>query len=86
MRTFRKKPVEISAFRYGYDEYPQWFIDAIKKDSSRIISGVKCIIIDTLEGDMKASPGDYIIQGIKGEIYPCKADIFELSYDEVKKS
>ena len=37
--------------------------------------------IDTLEGVMVASFGDYIIKGVKGEFYPCKPDIFELTYD-----
>ena len=41
-------------------------------------------IIHTLEGDMKASVGDYIITGVKGEQYPCKPDIFEKTYDAVK--
>ena len=41
-------------------------------------------IIHTLEGDMKASVGDYIITGVKGEQYPCKPDIFEKTYEEVK--
>ena len=40
-------------------------------------------IIQTLEGDMIANHGDYIIKGIEGEIYPCKASIFENSYDKV---
>ena len=38
------------------------------------------VIIPTLEGDMKAIKGDYIIKGIKGEFYPCKPDIFQLTY------
>ena len=42
------------------------------------------ILIPTLEGDMKASPGDYIIKGVKGEFYPCKPDIFELTYEPVQ--
>ena len=42
------------------------------------------ICIHTLEGNHWASPGDYVIQGIKGEFYPCKPDIFEKSYKEVK--
>lgn len=41
------------------------------------------ILIPTLEGDMKALPGDYIIKGVKGEFYPCKPDIFELTYEQV---
>lgn len=40
------------------------------------------IIIATLEGAMTAAPGDYIIKGIKGEFYPCKPDIFELTYSK----
>ncbi len=41
------------------------------------------LIIPTLEGDMKASIGDYIITGIHGEQYPCKPDIFKETYEEV---
>jgi hypothetical protein len=40
------------------------------------------LYIETLEGDMKASIGDFIIKGVKGEFYPCKPDIFEESYDK----
>lgn len=75
-----KKPIVIEAFRYGFDEIPDW--------CSKNPSVVHCqslasdhIAIDTLEGEMKAMPGDYIIKGIKGELYPCKADIFEASYN-----
>lgn len=42
------------------------------------------ITIDTLEGKMIAEPGDYIITGINGEVYPCKPDIFKKTYEEVK--
>ena len=42
------------------------------------------ITIKTLEGDMKAQPGDWIITGVKGEQYPCKPDIFELTYEPVE--
>lgn len=38
------------------------------------------LYIETLEGTMKASPGDWIITGVKGEVYPCKPDIFEETY------
>lgn len=41
------------------------------------------LFVRTLEGDMHVSVGDYIIQGVSGELYPCKPDIFEKSYDEV---
>jgi hypothetical protein len=39
------------------------------------------VVIATLEGDMTASPGDWIIKGVKGEFYPCKPDIFEATYE-----
>lgn len=39
------------------------------------------LVISTLEGDMTAQPGDWIITGVKGERYPCKPDIFEATYD-----
>jgi len=45
----------------------------------------KEVIIHTLEGDMKASPGDFIITGIDGEQYPCKPDIFYKTYEEVSE-
>ena len=41
------------------------------------------ISIPTLEGTMIASPGDYIIRGVQGEFYPCRADIFEQTYEPV---
>lgn len=40
------------------------------------------LMIRTLEGDMRATPGDWIIRGVQGEIYPCKPDIFEATYEE----
>ena len=42
------------------------------------------VTIHTLEGDVKANRGDYIIKGVKGEFYPCRQDIFEQTYEEVK--
>lgn len=41
--------------------------------------------IETLEGTHHANPGDYIITGVKGEIYPCKPDIFEMTYEAVSE-
>ena len=45
----------------------------------------KEVVIHTLEGDLTAQPGDYIITGAAGEQYPCRADIFEETYEEVKE-
>ena len=89
MSLFRKKPVVIEAFRWtgGEDqtEDPLWIIDAIKAGTVRfggIEDGI-CLFIDTLEGTHKANSGDYIIRGVKGELYPCKPDIFLMTYEEV---
>ena len=43
-----------------------------------------CLLIPTLEGDMLAQPGDWIIKGVQGEFYPCKPDIFAATYDLVE--
>ena len=76
---YRKKPVEVEAFRYGYDDEPGCFLNSgMVKD----IQNEYCIIC-TLEGDMRGNRGDYIIKGLRGELYPCKPDIFEKSYEKV---
>jgi|CXWL01.1.fsa_nt_gi hypothetical protein len=49
----------------------------------RIVHHGDHLQIPTLEGVMRANDGDYVIQGVKGEIYPCKPEIFEASYDAV---
>ena len=80
-KQYVKKPIRIEAFRFGYDEQPEWSEHGGKV--MIVCSPLKtCAYIDTLEGIMTAEIGDYIIKGIKGEIYPCKADIFEASYNE----
>jgi len=52
--------------------------------SARLWSSDSPLTIHTLEGDMTASPGDYIITGVKGELYPCKPDIFAATYEPVE--
>lgn len=80
---YRKKPLIIDAFKWtgGPDqiEDPLWIVEAIRRGEVHFTPDG--MIIKTLEGDHLASPGDYIIQGIKGEIYPCKPDIFEATYE-----
>jgi hypothetical protein len=90
MPKFRKKPVVIEAFLLG-DEYPDWFSDAVTANTVRTYSNgphgaeprgaIRHIEIQTLEGVMTAVPGEWIIKGVNGEIYPCKPDIFEKSYE-----
>ena len=88
---YRKKPVVIEAFKFGIDNMPEWFFDRVvtkeiilRGESEQWRCPLKCCEIQTLEGVMVGNRGDYIIQGIKGEIYPCKADIFEATYDLVE--
>ncbi|NJM09384.1 MAG: hypothetical protein HC883_00330 [Bdellovibrionaceae bacterium] len=86
---FRKKPVVIEAFMYGYDIPPKWFNDALKagtvEEQHRGCDPEKHpydgVAIKTLEGEMWAGFGCWIIRGVNGELYPCKPDIFEKSYE-----
>lgn len=87
-----KKPVTIECFKYDGDlknsdgayYVPEWAVEAEKvgiiffKDQGEMY-------IKTLEGDHHASVGDYIIKGVNGELYPCKPDIFEKTYDIEEK-
>lgn len=80
---YTKKPVTIEAFRFQIDDcMPDWFIDKVTKKEIVTHEDGTCDI-HTLEGVMRADKGDYIIKGIKGEVYPCKPDIFEDSYEPV---
>lgn len=82
MPRFRKKPVEIDAFRLGQNGQPTpapaWFGSP---DPSSITENG--IIIHTLEGGMLARWGDWIIKGVNGELYPCRDDIFRKTYELV---
>jgi hypothetical protein len=63
---------------------PKWVRDAIIDDTlCPNFKDGKSLVVTTLEGDHIASPGDWIIRGVKGEIYPCKPDIFAMTYDPV---
>ncbi|WP_343118085.1 hypothetical protein, partial [Clostridioides difficile] len=87
MAKFVKKPVEVEAFKLGYDVEPKWFIENDRVCNfmqEKCINGHISCDLKTLEGTMRANKGDYIIQGVKGEIYPCKADIFEMTYEKVE--
>lgn len=77
---FRKKPVVIEAVKWIGEN-----IDEVRMlDGERGISmNGNSLIIHTLEGQMEAKLGDWIIKGIVGEIYPCKPDIFEKTYEPV---
>lgn len=92
MPKFRKKPVEIEAVRFTNEpreiegEEPTWYRAARTIDPGEpgaITWKNGRLEIGTLEGLMTAQPGDWIIRGVAGEIYPCKPDIFAESYEAV---
>lgn len=85
---YRKIPVVIDAFRWtggpDQEEDPSWIIEAIHDGTVTFPGcGTKdCVMrIHTLEGDMTAQQGDYVIRGVNGELYPCKPDIFAKTYE-----
>lgn len=87
---YRKKPIVIDAFCLDGGELPDWFCDARSDGTVRTYAAgtgnpfydpLTHAEIDTLEGTMRAERGDWIIKGVKGEIYPCKPDIFLMTYE-----
>lgn len=86
---YRKLPVVIEAFQWNgqhQKEYPDWLWEAVKCGKVYFENtDPVTMIVKTLEGDHTAKLGDYIIQGIKGELYPCKPDIFEKTYEAVEE-
>lgn len=90
VKQYKKKPVIIEAIQWVGGEESCRALDAlIGNQSARNIElngswdSATEVYIKTLEGTMTASIGDYIIKGVKGELYPCKPDIFEQTYEEV---
>ena len=88
---YRKKPVVIEAFKLNERGLvgENWFWDAVTQNKiithnfGKFYNEPVWREINTLEGVMIAKAGDYIIKGIQGEIYPCKPDIFEQTYESV---
>ena len=86
---YRKKPIVIEAFKLNDKGivWEDWFWDAVKKSiitphNFRTLNPEPAWCeIKTLEGIMLAKAGDYIIRGVNGEIYPCRANIFEKTYE-----
>lgn len=89
MPSFRKKPVVIEAWQWNGEmpdtvNCPKWLLD-----DENLMFGVDgdCnfvgLVISTLEGDLHVSVNDWIIRGVKGELYPCKPDIFAATYEPV---
>lgn len=85
---YRKKPVVIDA--WPWDKWPEEKRSKHLEDGRvpvgawvRMMDG-KTRFVGTLEGDMHASEGDWLIQGVKGELYACKPDIFDATYEPVE--
>lgn len=87
MSSFRKKPVVVEAWRIPLNPEltgsapPAWLMAALLSRSVIAFPHTRAVHIMTLEGVMVANPGDWIIQGVKGELYSCKADIFDATYE-----
>lgn len=85
---YRKKPVVIEAFRFSMDSFQELheLLSEFMKDADVDIDCLNegKIYINTLEGVMTATEGDWIIKGVSGEFYPCKPDIFEKTYELVE--
>ena len=97
IRQYRKKPVIVEAVQLDNINVPsvvRWIGEDKAKMNLESDEAWKLgkapptfsVTIQTLEGDMKAMPGDFIIKGVHGEFYPCKPDIFEKTYEAVKLS
>lgn len=90
MPFFRKKPVVIEAHQFTTNNevgspLMDWIVNWINQGSEQTKAwhnGTQ-IMFKTLEGDIRADVGDWIIRGVKGEFYPCKSDIFDASYEVV---
>lgn len=84
-RRYRKKPVVIEAWQFNGEDgmsWPRWMHD-YNHHGLVIYWSDSTLGIPTLEGMMRAMPGDYIVKGVKGEVYPCKPDIFKMTYEAV---
>ena len=90
--TFRKRPVEVQAVQYTRRfAWPDWFCDAVSANKVVTHGTGKYAMptdeyyctIETLEGTHRCNENDWIIQGVHGELYPCKPDIFDKTYEQV---
>ncbi len=87
MSMYRKKPVEVEALQYTGNNKKEVLSFVYPDMTQTGIGGAVAmdlpIVIETLEGDLIAAIGDFIIKGVKGEFYPCKPDIFKMTYNKV---
>lgn len=84
MPKYRKKPVVIEAVQWTGENATEMSLFIGRSDIGRWYNGTLVLPIETLEGQITANPGDWVIKGVKGEFYPCKPDIFDATYDLVE--
>lgn len=85
---YKKKPVIVDAIQWdGNSTTYEKIVAELDPDKKFVLPMMRDgkIHIHTLEGDHEGNIGDYVIKGVKGELYPCKPDIFEMTYEEVKE-
>ena len=91
---FRKKPVVIEAIQIEKRmdlASPDWWAEAVQSNAvtlqgmGKFTRDMPCVFIPTLEGVMRGDAGDWIIRGVSGELYPCKPDIFDMTYEPVEE-
>lgn len=84
MAEFRKKPVVITAIQWTGDNVNAiWDAFGAECIYGPTETNPDWLLIDTLEGRVRASLGDWVIRGVAGEVYPCRSDIFEATYEPV---
>ncbi len=86
MPKFRKKPIVIEAIRYDGFILSRKDIFKLSDKGIKWFPEDNTLLIRTLEGVMTANVGDWIIKGVAGEVYPCKPDIFEATFEMVDES
>lgn len=92
MAKYRKKPIVIEAMQwtgFNYTDSEEFMGERLacgKYEGGPGPYSVSTKIIPTSEGDMRCSPGDWIIKGVNGEFYPCKPDVFAQTYDVVEET
>ncbi len=95
MSKFRKKPVIIEAQQFQWKDghgipdipgvfFSRWFPVEVEPGLIKSAPDPETAFIETLEGQMHVSRGDWIITGVKGERYPCKPDIFAATYEAIE--
>ena len=81
---YRKKPVEIIAIQWkGRLSEIEPLLENSKRNTVSVDFKDKALVIRTLEGTMKCAKNSWLIKGVKGELYPCRDDIFKETYEKV---